>query len=300
MSKRLNFEISGFLKNVYGIQKMKASYGQIKNINLKKTYVMKTFKKLVVIIFGIIAITAKSQSTGSIKGTVTNEKNEPMPFVAIGLLEDSTIIKSSQTDINGDFTFRQITPGKYTVRIQMMGYKTRNVKGVEVFSGDIAYVYKTLKENLDTLNAVEVFEFWDRPIIESMFTSVKAIRIDQIERNALQKNDIIGIVTSLSPSVIPTNDGKDIYVRGSRRGTTAYYIDGNKAFGPEMTAGMGIASMEVITGGVPAEYGDATGGFVIVNTKDYLWEMRRNNVKNENKKHSEEKKSTPISGDDDN
>lgn len=261
---------------------------------------MKTFKKLVVIIFGIIAITAKSQSTGSIKGTITNEKNEPMPFVAIGLLEDSTIIKSSQTDINGDFTFRQITPGKYTVRIQMMGYKVKNVKGVEVVSGDIAYVYKTLKENYDTLNAVEVFEFWDRPIIESFFTSVKAIRIDQIEHNALPKNDIIGIVTTLSPSVIPTNDGKDIYVRGSRRGTTAYYIDGNKTFGPEMTAGMGIASMEVITGGVPAEYGDATGGFVIVNTKDYLWEMRRNNVKNENKKHSEENKSTAISGDDDN
>ncbi len=261
---------------------------------------MKTFKKLFVIAIGIISITANAQSTGSIKGTITNEKNEAMPFVAIGLLEDSTIVKSAQTDVNGDFTFRQLTPGKYTVRIQTMGYKTKNVQGVEVVADEIAYIYKTLKENADTLNTVEVFEFWDSPIIVSKFSNVKAIRIDQIEQNALPKNDIIGIIATLSPSVMPTNDGKDLYVRGSRRGTTAYYIDGNKTFGPEMTAGMGIASMEVITGGVPAEYGDATGGFVIVNTKDYLWEMKRNNVKNENKKHSEENKSSTISSDDGN
>jgi hypothetical protein len=258
---------------------------------------MKKIKNLfVVVILGITNYTF-AQSTGSIKGTITDEKNEPLPFVAIGLLEDSTIIKSAQTDINGDFTFRQITPGTYTVRIQMMGYKSKNIKGVEVKSDDVAYVYKTLKATQDTLVTVEAIEFWDRPIIESKFTYCKAIRIDQIEHNALPKNDIIGIVTSLSPSVIPTNDGKDIYVRGSRRGTTAYYIDGNKTFGPEMTAGMGIASMEVITGGVPAEYGDATGGFVIINTKDYLWEMRRKNVNTENKKNSKETKSKAASSD---
>lgn len=259
---------------------------------------MKTIKHFIIVsLFGIVNF-ANAQSSGSVKGTITTEKNEPMPFVAIGLLEDSTIISSAQTDVNGDFTFRQVVPGVYTIRIQMVGFKTKNVKGVEVKSGEIAYVYKTLKENTDTLNVIEVVEFWDHPIIESQFTSVKAIRIDQIEHNALPKNDIVGIVTTLSPGVLPTNDGKDLYVRGSRRGTTAYYIDGNKTIGPEMTAGMGIASMEVITGGVPAAYGDATGGYVIIETKDYLWEMKRKNVQNESKKHAAENKKNAQAGDD--
>lgn len=262
---------------------------------------MKTLKSILLIAFGVLAMAIKAQTTGSVKGTITNEQDEKIPFAIVGLIEDSVVVKSTETDLNGDFTFRQVTPGLYTVRIQMSGYKIKNIKNVEVKSGEIAYLYKTLKEITDTLHVVEAFEFWDHSILENKFANVKTIRIDQIDQIAINKNDIVGIVVALSPSVLPTNDGKDMYVRGSRRGTTAYYIDGNRTVAPEMVPGLGIASIQVITGGVPAEYGDATGGFVVVETKDYLWEMKRKNIKEENSKHSKEAKSTaPADSTDDN
>jgi outer membrane receptor protein involved in Fe transport len=140
-------------------------------------------------------------------------------------------------------------------------------------------------------------ESYEKPIINPTFSTVTSISIDQIEKGATPKNDIIRIVTNLTPGVMPTDDGKDLYMRGSRRGTTAYYIDGNRAIGSPEVPGLGISSIEVLTGGVPAEYGDCTGGLVIITTKEYKTEMRRKQMARtawKERQESEKKKPNPA------
>ncbi len=63
--------------------------------------------------------------------------------------------------------------------------------------------------------------------------------------------------------------GGGISIRGSRSENTYYYIDGVK-----VPAGAGnglpksaIEEVQVITGGVPANYGDVTGGLVNITTR---------------------------------
>jgi outer membrane receptor for ferrienterochelin and colicin len=91
----------------------------------------------------------------------------------------------------------------------------------------------------------------------------------------------------VTPSVLATPNGKGLYVRGSRSGATSYIVDGNKTMQVPNVPGLGIAEMEVLTGGIPAEYGDCTGGVVIITTKDYMWEASRKKIAKENKEESE-------------
>ena len=104
---------------------------------------------------------------------------------------------------------------------------------------------------------------------------------------AVQKGDIVSMIINVTPGVMPTPDGKNLYIRGSRQGSTGYYIDGNKIMSSAEVPGIGIAGIEVITGGVPAEYGDCTGGVVIITTKEYKMEMRRKEMR---KREREEQK----------
>ena len=247
--------------------------------------------KLLAVIIGITSInSAHAQQTGTIKGSLTDEKGGNMPFVTIALMEDSTISEASNTDDNGDFTFKLLTPGFYKIQFSFIGYKTKRINDIEVSANQTSYIYKRMSPANEILKTVEVFsEKWEKPIINSTYSTVTNITIDQIENIAAPKNDVIAILTAVTPGVLPTADGKDIYMRGSRRGTTAYYIDGNKIVGSPDVPGLAISGMEILTGGVPAEYGDCTGGLVIITTKDYKVEMRRKKIK-ENAK--EEREST--------
>jgi len=118
------------------------------------------------------------------------------------------------------------------------------------------------------------------------------IRSDQVEHMAVSKGDIVGMVANVTPGVLASEDGKELYVRGSRTGSTQFIVDGNKV----MTAsdpgvpGTGIANMEVLTGGVPAEYGDCTGGIVIITTKEYKWEMRKKEMREREREEQENQK----------
>ena len=54
---------------------------------------------------------------------------------------------------------------------------------------------------------------------------------------------------------------------GSRSDATDYYVDGMKVRGGLGVPQGGIEQITVITAGVPAQYGDATGGIISVTTK---------------------------------
>ena len=68
-------------------------------------------------------------------------------------------------------------------------------------------------------------------------------------------------------------NGEELYFRGSRAGSVIYFIDGVKIRQnvPNIPSS-GISGMQVYTGGVPAKYGDTTGGVIVVETKSYLEE----------------------------
>jgi outer membrane receptor protein involved in Fe transport len=70
--------------------------------------------------------------------------------------------------------------------------------------------------------------------------------------------------------VTPAANGEGLYFRGSRTENMVSFIDGIKVSGavPRVPPSA-ISSVSVYTGGLPARYGDVTGGVVVIETKTY-------------------------------
>jgi outer membrane receptor protein involved in Fe transport len=73
-----------------------------------------------------------------------------------------------------------------------------------------------------------------------------------------------------SNSEITKTENNQLIIRGSRAGDVIYYVDGVKMNTMQSIPGAAIGGMTVFTGGVPAKYGDTTGGVVVLETKSYF------------------------------
>ncbi|MFL5765302.1 MAG: carboxypeptidase regulatory-like domain-containing protein [Bacteroidia bacterium] len=256
---------------------------------------MKTTRNILAICFLLTAGISMAQNNGSIKVTVVDEKKQPLPFTAVAVMEDSTVVKSGQTDINGEFTFKDVIPGRYNINAQMIGYNKFLYKGVKVESNITRYLDINMSQSAINLTGAVVTAEWVAPAFNSDFSTVQRINADQIEHSAVGKNDVMQLVLTRNSDVMPTNDGKGLYMRGSRSGSTSYYVDGNRTMEAPQVPGMGIGGMEVLTGGVPAQYGDCTGGIILITTKDYKVEMlRKKNAQEDRAAAKEAKKNNDV------
>jgi hypothetical protein len=80
---------------------------------------------------------------------------------------------------------------------------------------------------------------------------------------------IVGSIVTSVPKVVQTNERAGLNFSGSRVDATQYFIDGVKVIGDPQIPQSGIEEMVVITGGVPAQYGDTTSGVVLITTKQF-------------------------------
>src|SRR5882757_6198923 len=97
----------------------------MKIINLKISIIM------LFILTGLSnAYAQTSPGAGQITGKVTDEKQSPLAYATVTLLnvKDSTVLKGSLTSETGEFNYKNLVTGSYLVSITMMGYE-RIVKG---------------------------------------------------------------------------------------------------------------------------------------------------------------------------
>lgn len=86
-------------------------------------------------------------------GNIVSVEGDPLEMVSISLVE---LRKGTLTDSKGNFLLNNITPGRYTLRIQMIGMKVKDIP-VEVKTGESAIVdYKLTEENIRALQEVTV------------------------------------------------------------------------------------------------------------------------------------------------
>src|SRR5690606_39467096 len=105
--------------------------------------------------------------------------------------------------------------------------------------------------------------------VEQSSTTTKISR-DQIEAAPVQK---VEDVVAMTAGVV--QDATGLYIRGGRANETGFLVDGVSAKDPLAGTGFGLdlganafAEVEVTTGGVGADVGDATSGVVAVTTRD--------------------------------
>ncbi|AWG24655.1 TonB-dependent receptor [Flavobacterium kingsejongi] len=90
--------------------------------------------------------------TGTLKGTITDEKNNPVQDVNIVLPEINVSVTS---DVSGNYVLENLTYGKYMIRIGMVGFTTQTVT-VKI-DKPITVLNKSIMVENSELDQVEVF-----------------------------------------------------------------------------------------------------------------------------------------------
>ncbi|MFH1005601.1 MAG: carboxypeptidase-like regulatory domain-containing protein [Bacteroidota bacterium] len=223
------------------------------------------FKKILAILF--VAFTTGTLSfaqLGALKGKVIDEGNgEAISFANVQLEINGSAIAKTIADIDGNFTIKAITPGKYDLKSAAVGYQTLTIRGM-IISGDKT-AYQDMKVK-SSAKEIETFVLTDykEPLQDPNTTTGGTVTREEFQAMP-SKN--INSVASTTAGVFQQDEGGALFIKGSRSQGTDYYIDGEKVRGTYGLPQSSIEQISVITGGVPAQYGDATGGFINITTR---------------------------------
>ena len=225
-------------------------------------------KILSIVLVSIFALTAYSQS-GSIRGIVADEQTrETLPgahiFVEIGDLPIGTA-----SNLDGEFVLKPLNSGSYNVNVSYTGYGTKLRTNVVVKSDKIVFL-DTIYLSKGVLVGDITIEAERIKIIDIEEPSKMTILSAEIERMPSSDN-LANIVALIAPDVKVDEATNELIVRGSRPGSSVYFIDGVKRQSMNGAVPSGsIGSITVYTGGIPVKYGDMTGGVVVIETKGYF------------------------------
>lgn len=204
--------------------------------------------------------------SGTLQGVIKDkQKAEPIPFAAVVIENQGARVAGGQSDFDGNYKISPIDPGTYDVTVSFVGYQPMKITGVVINSNKITFQDFLLNSGME-LGAVDVIRY-KVPLIDKDGGATGAtVTRDQIAKMPTRSADAIA-TTVAGASTAGTGGG--ISIRGARTENTYYYIDGVKV---PAGAGIGlpksaIEEVQVITGGVPASYGDVTGGLINITTR---------------------------------
>ena len=212
----------------------------------------------------LVPISMFSQ-VGEISGKVKDEKGEGIPFATIVILQNNVPTgKVTQTDFDGNYSLKPLTPGKYDVKFSYVGYTAQLRTGVVVSADKITFIDVQLKPQENLIQEVQVIEYKVPLIDPGKTTTGGTITSEEIAK--LPTRDVTTLA-STTGGVGQSDNGAALNLRGGRSDGTAIFIDGVRVRGSVNLPANAISQISINLGGLPAKYGDATGGAIAVTTK---------------------------------
>jgi hypothetical protein len=210
-----------------------------------------------------------SQTTGEIKGVVIDdETGETLPGASVWVYYGGNMIGTA-TDFDGQFTIKPLIPGTYNVISSSMGKSRTTVNNIDVKPDKIHFM-DTIALRDTTMPPViirgDIVKLIDPE--EPSFVTISEAQIKTIA-NARDPKTLMMLASD--GAITTSADGQEIYFRGSRDGSFITYFDGMKIEGSAPSVPVAcLKSYSVYTGGLPAKYGDTSGGVIVIETKSFF------------------------------
>lgn len=213
----------------------------------------------------LILENAIAQYNSEIIGKVIDSvSTETLFYATVSLQQQNQIINFSTTDEFGNFQFKPIQPGEYEISVSMTGYAKKIYAKVDVHHDEIRFIKLELNPN----ELLPTFTVYADKLVDGEFVGE---RITEKEISELAARTAASIVSQTTAGVYNQDGGDEggIYIYGSRADATLYIIDGVRVEGFAYVPKNAIEEITVYTGGIPAKYGDVTGGIIEIKTKSY-------------------------------
>jgi len=218
-------------------------------------YMLRKILALALVVMTIGVATAQTNFADfRIKAKDQDGKN--LSGVKITMLLNNIEVTSDTTDSDGNVGFTTLTPGKYDVKATKEGLPDQEIKGISLAPG---------------MNPDEEVVFLKAGSGGSMGPAVIRVKGKRAPVDFLKSESVIdgakitgsgqrgtGLLESTNSAILSTPQG--ISVRGTRADGNGTFIDGQRVIGGGGLPTLGTEQISANVGGIPAMYGDLTGG----------------------------------------
>lgn len=219
-------------------------------------------KGVLLLSFLLSAFFILAQTQATLQGKVTDVKSGEDMIDAYVVLKKGGVSKTVVTDFEGNYS-ASVDPGTYEVEVTYTGMARSLIQGVVLNAGRITKLDIKMKEG-DVLKAVDIIAYKVPLVQADNTTSGNIVTSEQIAK--LPTRNVSAIVGTTA-GVNVNRDG-EVTIKGARKEGTVYIVDGVRIQGSAgAPPAQDIDQLQVITGGIEAQYGDLTGGVVSITTK---------------------------------
>ncbi|MDX6384378.1 MAG: hypothetical protein QOK48_1951, partial [Blastocatellia bacterium] len=224
---------------------------------------------------------AAQETTGTLRGTVSDATGAVVPNATVLLTNDATgVTQTKQTSGDGVFEFTKLDPGSYTVDVSASGFKRSLNKSVLVKLGIINAI--DVKVEAGNVSETVTVTATNEEVIQrdqsQISTTIETRKIQDLPSNAAGSG--LDTLALLAPGVIANNsggvntNGTGLSVNGNRARSNNFQIDGAdnndlSVAGPALFVDNQDALQEyqIITNNFSAQYGRNQGAIINQVTK---------------------------------
>jgi hypothetical protein len=222
---------------------------------------------------------AQTATTGSIEGKITQAGN-PLPGVTVEIRSANLQgVRTDVTDAQGNFRFTLLPPGNYSLTSNLSGFNTVKQQNIAVGLNRTV----TLDVTMSAAVSETIVVTGAAPVVD-VTSAASGVNITSETMRGLPIARNFTSVSQIAPGVTTqAGNGQgngQVTVYGSSGSENEYIIDGLNTTG--VSHGLNVKNVnydfiqetEVMTGGLPAEYGRMTGGAINAITKSGSNEFR--------------------------
>ena len=228
-------------------------------------------KKLLFTLVMIILGCSFAFAQATIKGTITDQNGSALEFVNVYLQKEGNVVNYAMTDGKGEYQMFGVAAGTYDIVADATSSVTCGKKatkpGVKVNNNQT--VFHDLRVDCGSTDIEGVTIIWTPPVFDAdNTTSAKTLDADAVRKTP--GRSISGALASTEG--VTAIDGNMTSVRGSRSDGQKTMIDGMVVRGTGGVSMASIEQVELIQGGIPAEFGDGTS-FTVITTRSISKEL---------------------------
>ena len=226
----------------------------------------------------LIARLLATAPSGTISGTIT-DRDTKHPLPGANIIFDDTQWGAS-TDLDGNFYIENIPVGSYTIRANMIGYKTQVRANIHSLANRSTIVNMSLEPTiLSGSDVVVTASYFER--VKDAPTSVRSVDFEEIRSDPVGSHDILSMMQSLPSVVSGADQTNEIIVRGGSPGENLFVMDyldiPYPVHYPQQGSGGGpvtmvntdfIEQIDFFAGSFPARYGDKLSSVMDVTVRE--------------------------------
>lgn len=222
------------------------------------------------------AISVKAQVlTQTLRGKIFEaEAQYPLPGASVLLTNDTSTLKGTTSDLNGNFTMTAVPVGRHSLRVTFIGYEDVIISNFTISSAKETVINIPMKELATSLDEVVIRATRDGDASNEMAMSGgRSFTVDETDRYAGSRGDPARMASNFAGVIGADDSRNDIVIRGNSPQAVLWRMEGinipnpnhfnipGTAGGPvSMINNKTLANSDFYTGAFPAEFGNSNAG----------------------------------------